>query len=97
METIGVRHLKTHLSGYLRRVQQGEHILVTDHGRVVAELSPPRQATLQSSTEARYQLVVAEGIVRPAVAPTRRDWVTMPGGNAPAGTAQALIDADRGE
>ncbi len=97
METIGVRHLKTHLSGYLRKVAQGECILVTEHGRVVAELGPPSELALQASPEARYQKLVAQGIVSPAVASLPRNWAEMPGGTAPRGTAQALLDEDRGE
>jgi prevent-host-death family protein len=38
MRSIGVRELKAHLSQILRHVQTGEAILITDRGRVVAEL-----------------------------------------------------------
>ncbi|MBK6308217.1 MAG: type II toxin-antitoxin system prevent-host-death family antitoxin [Gemmatimonadetes bacterium] len=41
MRTIGIRDLKAHLSQTLRDVQRGELYLVTDRGRVVAELRPP--------------------------------------------------------
>jgi prevent-host-death family protein len=34
----GVRNLKDHLSEYLRRVRQGERILITDRGRPIATL-----------------------------------------------------------
>lgn len=37
---VSVRKLKDHLSEYLRRVQQGEAVTVTDHGRPVASLVP---------------------------------------------------------
>ena len=37
---VAVRDLKNRLSAYLRRARQGERILVTDHGRPVAELGP---------------------------------------------------------
>jgi prevent-host-death family protein len=40
MVGIGVRELKAHLSEYLKRVQAGERLTVTDHGRPVAILSP---------------------------------------------------------
>jgi prevent-host-death family protein len=42
MRTVGVRELKNRLSEYLREVRRGESVLVTDRGKVVAELSPPR-------------------------------------------------------
>ena len=35
---VSVRKLKDHLSAYLRRVQAGEPVIVTDHGRPVAAL-----------------------------------------------------------
>jgi antitoxin (DNA-binding transcriptional repressor) of toxin-antitoxin stability system len=41
MIAVGVRDLKAKLSEYLRRVREGETVLVTDRGVVVAELGPP--------------------------------------------------------
>lgn len=40
-ERVGVRDLKASLSAHLRRVSEGESIVVTDHGRPVARLVPP--------------------------------------------------------
>jgi prevent-host-death family protein len=39
--SVSVRDLKTHLSEYLRRVQLGEAVEVTSHGKVIARLVPP--------------------------------------------------------
>jgi antitoxin (DNA-binding transcriptional repressor) of toxin-antitoxin stability system len=41
MKAVGVRELKAQLSRYLRDVQAGEVVLITDRGRVVAELRQP--------------------------------------------------------
>ena len=41
METVGIRELKNHLSAYVRKAEAGDVVLVTDRGRVVAELVPP--------------------------------------------------------
>ena len=41
MRAVGVRELKNRLSEYLRLVRNGEQILVTDRGDVVAELRQP--------------------------------------------------------
>ncbi len=38
--TVGVAELRQNLSLYLRRVEQGERLLVTDRNRPVAELGP---------------------------------------------------------
>lgn len=44
MSTVGVAELRQNLSHYLRLVQQGERLVVTDHNRPVAELGPPPAA-----------------------------------------------------
>jgi prevent-host-death family protein len=41
METVGIRELRNRLSEYVRRVRDGETILVTSHGEPVAELRSP--------------------------------------------------------
>ena len=38
MSQVGVRELKNQLRRYLKRVQEGEEIIVTEHGRSVARL-----------------------------------------------------------
>jgi len=38
--SVGVAELRQNLSAYLRRVREGERLLVTDHNRPVAELRP---------------------------------------------------------
>ncbi|MGH8581882.1 MAG: type II toxin-antitoxin system Phd/YefM family antitoxin [Gammaproteobacteria bacterium] len=42
---VTVRDLKNHLSEYLRRVQAGEEIIVTSHGRRVARFSAVAEAS----------------------------------------------------
>ena len=49
MRAIGVRDLKAHLSRYLRDVSAGEVLLVTDRGRVVAELRAPGETDWQET------------------------------------------------
>lgn len=39
-DRVGVRELRQNLSVYLRRVQRGESLVVTEHGRPVARLGP---------------------------------------------------------
>src|SRR5436190_21603809 len=39
--TVGVGELRQNLSRYLRRVERGERLIVTDRSRPVAELGPP--------------------------------------------------------
>lgn len=57
--SVGVRELKNALSAYLRRVSEGESILVTDHGRPVARLVPP-------DLPEGIRRLIAQGRLRPA-------------------------------
>lgn len=49
---VSVRELKARLSEYLRRVQQGEELVITRHGRPVGRLVPPVDAA-DEEAEAR--------------------------------------------
>jgi antitoxin (DNA-binding transcriptional repressor) of toxin-antitoxin stability system len=97
MKAVGVRELKAQLSRYLRDVQAGEVVLVTDRGRVIAELRGAPESTPQESAVdrglrllgGRAALTVREPHDPGAYAasPVRR----------PEGTARSLLDAERGE
>ncbi len=41
MEKVGVREFRNRLSSYLKQVQSGETVIVTDRGTSVAMLLPP--------------------------------------------------------
>lgn len=62
--TVGTKELKNRLSEYLRRVQQGETVYVTDRGRIVAELKPVSAAA--APEEEVLQTLAAEGILTAA-------------------------------
>lgn len=62
-KTVGVAELRQNLSKYLRLVERGERLLVTDRNRPVAELGPP------STSGADLDRLIAEGRVS---RPTRR-------------------------
>jgi prevent-host-death family protein len=42
MRTVGLKTLKNKLSEYVRLAAAGETVVVTDRGRMVAEIVPPR-------------------------------------------------------
>lgn len=63
MKQVGIKELKTHLSQYVARARAGEHIVVTEHGREVAELSPPsaaRLAVISLASEGQLQWVAGK-------------------------------------
>ena len=95
MASAGVRELKDNLSRYIRRIEAGERIAITAHGRVVAELVPPG-TTAKGRGPSRFDELVAAGVIRPPVEPgdPTADWPDI---RLPRGTASKLIDADRGE
>jgi prevent-host-death family protein len=59
--TVGVRELRQNLSRYLRRVEAGETLEVTEHGRPVAVLAP-----LPPPQESILDRWIREGRARPA-------------------------------
>jgi prevent-host-death family protein len=92
--TAGIRALKDHLSDYIRRVEQGERVAVTVHGRVVAELVPP--AAHRAPAGSRLSQLVEAGLVQPPEGP-QAPFDGWPDIRLPAGTATRLVDEDRGE
>lgn len=60
MSTVGVRELRDHLSEYLRRVREGERLVITDRGKAVGELGP---AEVSGSIERARQLA-RQGVAR---------------------------------
>jgi antitoxin (DNA-binding transcriptional repressor) of toxin-antitoxin stability system len=98
VKSVGVRELKTHLSGYLRDVAHGDVVLVTDRGRVVAELRPPGAAESSASpAELRYRKLVDRGLLKPAAAPGSMDWALLPRVRLRRGSSRDLLDAEREE
>ena len=57
---VGARELKTRLGTYLRRVRQGQTLVVTDRGTPVAELRP---LGTDSGLEAVLAALSASGLV----------------------------------
>jgi prevent-host-death family protein len=88
---VGARELKTRLGTYLRRVREGQHILVTERGIPVAELRSVRAG--RDTLEERLRRLEAEGLVSRAtgrLAPRRR--VRSIGASAAAGVIEGRED-----
>lgn len=63
MISVGVRDLKNQLSRYLQYVKKGERVVITEHKRIIAELSPPREETSLVSVEEKLKHLSSEGKV----------------------------------
>jgi antitoxin (DNA-binding transcriptional repressor) of toxin-antitoxin stability system len=93
MKTIGIRELKAQLS---RDVGTGDVFLVTDRGRVIAELRQPGAAdpSMNDADRALSRLAAA-GTLRVAERGPRA-YRRSPI-KSPKGLARTLLDQDRGE
>src|SRR5262245_19080299 len=78
VKTVGIRSFKARLDSHLRSLQRGDVILVTDRGRVVAEIRPPRVDAPAGSVEAKLGRLAADGVVKREL-PKRADAYQKPG------------------
>jgi prevent-host-death family protein len=89
MRKVGLKVLKNKLSEYIRLAAAGETIVVTDRGRAVAEIVPPRHADNESLIERGAR----EGWLTPAKRPFQP---LPPRGPVPGFTLEQLLaDLDR--
>ena len=63
MKTVVIRDLKERLSEYVREVQCGEEILVTDRGEVVAQLRSPTPPEARASVHPGLAALARRGIL----------------------------------
>jgi antitoxin (DNA-binding transcriptional repressor) of toxin-antitoxin stability system len=97
MKAVGVRELKARLSQYLRDVQGGEVVLVTDRGKVVAELRGAPGSTLpESATDRGLRALGARAALSVREPHDPGAYGASPL-RLPEGTGRALLDAERGE
>ncbi len=87
---VGVRELRQNLSIYLDQVKQGASLTVTEHGRVVALLSPLTQAL------SPVERLIAEGRATPATR-SLRDLRPRRVGQPDEGASEAVISDMRDE
>jgi prevent-host-death family protein len=64
MRKVGLKTLKNKLSEYVRFAAAGETVVITDRGRPVAEIVPPRR---EPEHESVIERGIREGWIRPAV------------------------------
>ncbi len=89
MPSVGVRELRQNLSRYLDRVKGGEALDVTEHGRLVARLSPAADASdAYADAASRFGATIPTARLEDSIA-------RLPERSAPAGTADAILAEGR--
>jgi len=98
MKAVGIRELKAHLSRYLAEVGRGEVVLVTDRGRVVAEVRRPTAPDRpdQSKAERALSELAERGELRMGVRP-RSKGPAPTGLRVPGAKIDRLLSAARAE
>lgn len=89
--SIGIRELRNTLSKQIAAVRDGETIIVTDHGKPVAQITPIGE-------DAWHHRMVAEGRITPAKRP-KRSLSELPEPGPPLKGDKTLMDLvleDRG-
>ncbi len=81
VRTVGLKILKNKRSEYVRLAAQGETVLISDHDRVIAELTPPRETRSPVVADALLAEAVRAGLVTPALLPPGPPPKTQPVGN----------------
>jgi prevent-host-death family protein len=83
---VGIRELRADLSGWVKRVREGDEVVVTDRGKAVARIVP-------LDGERKIDRLIAAGIVQ--AAPSRRRGVLRKPIKG-AGPLSDLVDEGRG-
>jgi antitoxin (DNA-binding transcriptional repressor) of toxin-antitoxin stability system/antitoxin component of MazEF toxin-antitoxin module len=91
---VGLRELKAHLADSVRRARRGRSVLVTSRRDVVAELGPPRPATV--SVDEALLALARRGLLTLGEENRRDLYPAMPPVGKP-GLARRLLDETRGD
>jgi antitoxin (DNA-binding transcriptional repressor) of toxin-antitoxin stability system len=97
IRSVNIRALKDRLSAHLRDVQRGDVVLVTDRGRVVAEIREPgAHHVAESAPASRMQSLADRGLVRVGLRNTASAY-GEPDVHLPAEVVAAALEWTRGE
>ena len=87
MISVGVRDLKNQLSQYLQYVKNGERVFVTEHNRIIAEISLPKDSSEDRTVDVILDELAnsgklirasrSESIAKASENPTDIDWISI--------------------
>ena len=87
--------MKNRLSHYVRRVQAGEAVVVTDRGRAVAELGPLGRVSPGARVDPEVARLINRGLLALGTSNAARAYPRLPR-LLRSHTAAGLLDAERG-
>lgn len=93
MTQVGVAKLKASLSEYLSKVKAGESVIVTEHGRPIAELAPISPGL--EDDRAYLEALAREGLVRLGSGTLPDEFFDLVGPADPDGLALASLLEER--
>jgi antitoxin (DNA-binding transcriptional repressor) of toxin-antitoxin stability system len=96
VKTVGIRELKNRLSEHLREVRRGEHLLITDRGEVIGELSPPGQSIAETSVPIGVLALARRGMLTLGNPGDRSSYPALPRLRRGKHDAASMLDAERG-
>ncbi len=97
IKNVNIRTLKDKLDAYLRQVQQGDVVLVSDRGTVVAEIRQPSlHSAAADATQDRLQQLADAGVLRLGL-PNKPDVYRPADVHLPAAVIDQALEATRGE
>ena len=94
IKSVGIKNLKNSLSAYLREVQNGVRIFITDREKVVAELRRPILRGELSESSVLLESWVVSGRIKLGGVKQElpKSYLKFPDG-----TAKKLLDKERGD
>ena len=98
--TVGIKELKNKLSSFVKHARNGTRVLVTDRDRVVAELREPLDIPQAQLGTVRFIKMSDQHEATPVkrrIKELAQSPLAQPSLSFSTGTAQNLLDADRGK
>ncbi len=74
MASVNVTELRQHLPEYLKQVQEGEEIVITLHGKIIARIVPDRQENEREMALNRLKLLQGTVISGDILALLDEEW-----------------------
>jgi len=91
--SVGIRDAKIHLSKFLKMVQEGNEVILTDRGRPVGKIVPIREQELPLWT--RIKRLEDQGLIEQPSGKVRKKMA--PSIPIPDNVAQRFLEEDRGD